>query len=60
MRYESWHLIHLYAYLGVSRQNLDAVLKIWIMSTAEPIQKQFNKKLSIFEVQSILAGYVLR
>jgi hypothetical protein len=40
--------------------DLDAELKIWISSTAEPIQRQFNKKLSIYEVQAVLASYVLR
>lgn len=40
--------------------DLDAELKIWISGTAAPIQKQFNKRLSIYEVQSVLASYVLR
>lgn len=40
--------------------DLDAELKIWISGTAAPVQKQFNKKLSIYEVQSVLASYVLR
>ena len=40
--------------------DLDAELKIWISSTAEPIQRQFNKWLSIYEVQAVLASYVLR
>ncbi|MES2605198.1 MAG: PH domain-containing protein [Pseudomonadota bacterium] len=40
--------------------DLDADLKIWVSSTAEPIQKKFNKKLSIYEVQSVLASYVLK
>lgn len=40
--------------------DLDAELKIWISGTAAPIQKQFNKRLSIYEVQAVLAGYVLR
>ena len=40
--------------------DLDAELKIWISGTAAPLQKQFNKKLSIYEVQSLLASYVLR
>jgi hypothetical protein len=40
--------------------DLDAELKIWISSTPAPIQKRFNKKLSIYEVQSVLASYVLR
>ena len=39
--------------------DLDAELKIWISGTATPVQKTFNKKLSIYEVQSVLAGYVL-
>ena len=40
--------------------DLDAELKIWISSTELPIQKQFNKRLNIYEVQSVLASYVLR
>lgn len=40
--------------------DLDAELKIWISGTAAPVQKQFNKKLSIYEVQSVLASYILK
>jgi hypothetical protein len=40
--------------------DLDAELKIWVSGTAEPVQKQFNKKLNIYEVQSVLATYVLK
>ena len=40
--------------------DLDAEMKIWISGTASPIQKRFNKKLSIYEVQSVLASYVCR
>jgi hypothetical protein len=40
--------------------DLDAELKIWISSTAAPLQKRFNRSLSIYEVQSVLASYVLR
>jgi len=40
--------------------DLDAELKIWISSNPIPVQKKFNKKLSIYEVQSVLASYVLR
>jgi Bacterial PH domain len=39
--------------------DLDAELKIWISGSATPIQKQFNKSLNIYEIQSILAEYVL-
>jgi hypothetical protein len=40
--------------------DLDAELRIWISGAAAPLQKQFNKRLSIYEVQSVLASYVLR
>jgi Bacterial PH domain len=39
---------------------LDAELTIWISSNPVPVKKQFNKSLSIYEVQSVLASYVLR
>ncbi len=40
--------------------DLDAELKIWISSNPVPLQKTFNKRLSIYEVQSVLASYVLK
>jgi hypothetical protein len=40
--------------------DLEAELRIWISGMATPVQKQFNKKLSIYEVQSVLATYVLK
>lgn len=40
--------------------DLDAELKIWITGAPAPFQIQFNKKLSIYAVQSVLASYVLR
>ena len=40
--------------------DLDAELKIWLSGHPQPIQLQFNRKLSIYAVQSVLAGYVLR
>jgi len=40
--------------------DLEAELKIWLTGNPAPIQLQFNKKLSIYAVQSVLAGYVLR
>ncbi|MCF8010477.1 MAG: PH domain-containing protein [Clostridiales bacterium] len=39
--------------------DLDAELKIWISGVQEPISKQFNKNLNIYEVQGVLADYVL-
>jgi hypothetical protein len=40
--------------------DLDAELKIWISGSNLPFKKQFNKRLSIYEVQSVLASYVLK
>ncbi len=40
--------------------DLDAELKIWISGSATPLQKQFNKSLNIYELQSVLAEYVLK
>ena len=40
--------------------DLDAELKIWISGMgAVPIEKTFNKNLNIYELQSVLAEYVL-
>ena len=39
--------------------DLDAEPKIWVSGSPTPIQKQFNRNLNIYEVQSVLAGYVL-
>lgn len=38
--------------------DLDAELKIWISSMAEPIVKEFKKDKSIYEVQKALAYYI--
>jgi len=40
--------------------DLDAELKIWITGNPTPLQKKFTKKLSIYQVQAVLAHYVLR
>jgi hypothetical protein len=39
--------------------DLDAELKIWLSGMNDPIQKQFNSRLNIYEVQSVLAAHVL-
>ena len=39
--------------------DLDAELKVWISGSPVPIQKRFNKQLNIYDVQSVLASYVL-
>lgn len=40
--------------------DLDAELKIWISGTPNPVEKQFNKSLNIYELESVLAEYVLK
>jgi hypothetical protein len=40
--------------------DLDAELKIWLSGTQAPIQKEFRKDKSIYDVQKALATYVLK
>lgn len=39
--------------------DMDAELKIWISGNPTPIEKQFNKNLNIYDLQTVLAEYVL-
>lgn len=39
--------------------DLDAELKIWIGSDPLPLQKKFNKKVNIYDLQSVLSNHVL-
>ena len=40
--------------------DMDAELKIWISGNHAPLEKTFNKSLNIYELQSVLAEYVLK
>ncbi|MDX2207140.1 MAG: PH domain-containing protein [Gemmatimonadales bacterium] len=40
--------------------DLNADLKVWMVDSGDPVILQFNKKLDIYEVQAVLAAYVLR
>lgn len=40
--------------------DLDAELKIWIAGYPIPVEKKFNRNINIYDVQSILASYVMR
>ncbi|HHY67759.1 PH domain-containing protein [Kyrpidia sp.] len=40
--------------------DLESELKIWVSGKAEPFQMTFSKGLDIYEVQSVLAAYVLK
>ena len=39
--------------------DLDAELKIWIGSESEPIQKKFNKKVNIYDLQKVFSSHLL-
>lgn len=39
---------------------LDADLKIWVSGMPQPLELKFNFRANIYEVQSVLADYVLR
>ncbi|MGD8190442.1 PH domain-containing protein [Brevibacillus ginsengisoli] len=52
--------IHHFSIETAGHFDLDAELKIWISGHATPITKQFNKSLSIYELQAVLAEYVLK
>lgn len=40
--------------------DLDAELKIWIGSESEPIQKKFNKKVNVYDLQKVLSSHLLK
>ncbi len=40
--------------------DLDAELKIWVSGSPAPIARTFNKRLDVYALQGILAGYVAR
>ena len=39
--------------------DLDAELKIWVTGNPLAITKEFNKKVNVYEVQSVLARHVI-
>jgi hypothetical protein len=39
--------------------DLNAELKLWIVSDTVPLEKKFNKDVNIYEVQKVLARHVL-
>lgn len=40
--------------------DLNAELKLWIGSDTIPLEKKFNKDLSIYDVQKVLASHILK
>lgn len=60
--------IHSYPYKSITHFSIetagtfdmDAELKIWVSGAAMPVQKKFNKSLNIYELQSVLAEYVMK
>lgn len=52
--------IHHFSIERAGHFDLDAELKLWISGSETPIIKQFNRSLDIYELQRVLATYVLR
>lgn len=52
--------IHHFSIETAGHFDLDAELKLWISGNHTPITKQFNKSLNIYELQTVLAEYVLK
>ncbi len=48
-----------YAIETAGHFDLDAELKIWVSSTALPIEKSFKKGVNIYEVQRTLTQYLI-
>jgi hypothetical protein len=40
--------------------DLNAELKIWVGSETIPLEKRFNKDLSVYDVQKVLASHILK
>lgn len=40
--------------------DLNAELKLWIGSDTIPLEKKFNKDVSVYDVQKVLASHVLK
>lgn len=40
--------------------DIDAELRLWISSAPTPIQRHLSDKVDVYELQSLLASYVLR
>ncbi|MDD2897542.1 MAG: PH domain-containing protein [Desulfuromonadaceae bacterium] len=40
--------------------DLNAELKLWIGSDTIPLEKKFNKDLSVYEVHKVLASHILK
>lgn len=59
---------HSYPYKSISHFSietaghfdLDAELKFWISGNTTPVEKKFNKSLNIYELQRVLAEYILK
>ncbi|MBW3565108.1 MAG: PH domain-containing protein [Acidobacteria bacterium] len=54
-----WPSIVRFAVESSGTFDLDAELKIWVRGASEPIRRQFDKKIDIYDVQQFLASHVL-
>lgn len=54
-----YHKITKFSVETAGHFDLDAELKIWVGSDPTPLEKKFNKKVNIYDLQRILATHVL-
>jgi len=47
-----------YSIETAGRFDLDAELKIWVGSDPVPIAKKFNKKVSVYDLQKVIASHI--
>lgn len=50
--------IAMYSVETAGHFDLEAELKIWVGSHLEPIEKKFNRKVNVYDVQKVLATHV--
>jgi hypothetical protein len=49
-----------FSVLAMGNFELDAELKIWVGNDSLPIEKKFDASVNVYEVQKLLARYVLK
>lgn len=50
--------ISMYSIETAGHFDLEAELKIWVSSYSEPIEKKFNRKVNVYDLQKVLATHV--
>lgn len=50
--------ISMYSIETAGHFDLEAELKIWVSSYSKPIEKKFNRKVNVYDLQKVLATHV--